>query len=325
MGWEMHDQTGSDAVPTHKTAICTLFEGDFHLGLAAFLNSLVHAGYAGRVWAGYRGVLPPWLNQLKKVSDKICEYVVADSVRLEFVPLATEIHLTNYKPQFMLDLLSGAARDCEYLWYFDPDICIRAPWSFFADWQRYGIALCQEIVNNNLPCDTPLRRQWAEIASSLGLSDPRALNHYYNGGMVGVARAHAGFLQIWKRLIEYAGANGCDLTAFMPGDREMPFHASDQDALNIAAMYSEFPLSTLGPQGMGFAAGDVKMYHAVGQKPWRGSFPLRALAGVPPTNAMKFFFTQVSEPIRVYSKSVLRAKRLSCATAALIGRFYSRK
>ena len=32
----------------------------------------------------------------------------------------------------------------------------------------------------------------------------------------------------------------------------MPFHASDQDALNIAAMYSVFPLSTLGPQGMGF-------------------------------------------------------------------------
>ncbi len=102
----------------------------------------------------------------------------------------------------------------------------------------------------------------------------------------------------------------------------MPFHASDQDALNIAAMYSKFPLSTLGPQGMGFIPGDVKMYHTVGQKPWRGSFFLRALAGVPPSNAMKFFFTQVSSPIRAYSSWRLAAKRLACSTAAFIGRFY---
>ena len=47
-----------------STGICTLFEGDYHLGLAAFLNSLMRAGYAGTVWAGYRGALPPWLGQL---------------------------------------------------------------------------------------------------------------------------------------------------------------------------------------------------------------------------------------------------------------------
>jgi hypothetical protein len=305
-------------------AVCTLFEGDFHCGLAAFVNSLVHAGYSGAVWAGYRGALPPWLSQLRKISDAEQIYMVADTIRLGFVPLTTEFHLTNYKPQFMLDLISGPARDCEYLWYFDPDICVRAPWFFFADWQRYGVALCQEIVDNNLPHDTPLRRQWTEIASSIGLSNPRALNHYYNGGMLGVAAGHVGFLRVWKRLIEYAGEGGCDLKVFMPGNRQLPFHASDQDALNIAAMYSEFSLSTLGPQGMGFSGGDVKMYHAVGQKPWRGSFIGRALAGVPPTGAMKFFLTQVSEPIRVYTPLTLAAKRLACAVAAAIGRFYRR-
>jgi hypothetical protein len=321
----MQDQPSLTAGPEGSAAVCTLFEGDFHIGLAAFLNSLVHAGFSGTVWAGYRGPLPPWIDQLKKVSDRNHVYLVANGIRLEFLPLTTEIHLTNYKPQFMLDLFFGPARGCEYLWYFDPDICLRAPWSFFADWQRYGIALCQEIVNNSLPHDSPVRRQWAEIAAAIGLgSNPRALNHYYNGGMVGVAAAHADFLRIWKRIIEYAGENGCDLTAFMPGNPDTPFHASDQDALNIAAMYSEFPLSTLGPQGMGFAGGDVKMYHTVGQKPWRGSFLLRALAGIPPTSAMKFFFTQVSEPIRPYSPLKLSANRLACAIAAFIGRFYRR-
>jgi hypothetical protein len=225
----------------------------------------------------------------------------------------------------MLDLLSGPAHGCDYLWYFDPDIFLRAKWSFFSKWRRYGIALCQDIVNNNLPANAPLRREWVEIASSIGLGNPQPLNHYLNGGMIGVAAVHAEFLRVWKRLIEHAGELGCDLKAFMPGDREMPFHASDQDALNVAAMYSEFPLSTLGPQGMGFVPGDVKMYHTVGQKPWRGSFLLRALAGNPPSSAMKFFLTQVSSPIRAYSWLELAAKRIACSTASFIGRFYARR
>jgi hypothetical protein len=307
------------------TAICTLFEGDYHFGLAALLNSLVQAGYAGTVWAGYRGALPPWLNQLERTAGTENDYLLAGKVRLMLLPQATEIHLTNYKPDFMLELLSGPASGYEYLWYFDPDIFIRVPWAFFTGWQRYGVALCQEIVNNILPENSPLRHQWSEVASSIGLSNPRPLNHYLNGGMVGVTASHAGFLQVWKRLIQRAGEMGCDLKAFMPGVREMPFHASDQDALNIAAMYSEFPLSILGPQGMGFVPGDVKMYHTVGQKPWRGSFLSRALAGIPPTNAMKFFLTQVSSPIRVYSPLHLGAKRMACSVAALIGRFYSRQ
>jgi hypothetical protein len=307
-----------------RSSICTLFEGDFHLGLAAFLNSLVRAGYSGQVWAGYRGPLPPWINQLEKLASGEQTFRVAGKVELIFSPVATDIHLTNFKPQFMLKLLSGPARECQYLWYFDPDIFIRARWDFFANWQRYGIALCQEIVDNNLPSDAPLRRDWMEIASSIGLKNPRALDRYYNGGMAGVPEVQAEFLDVWRRLLERAQASGCDLKTFMPGDREMPFHASDQDALNIAAMYSEFPFSTLGPQGMGFVPGDVKMYHTVGQKPWRGSFLLRALAGHPPSNAMKFYLTQVSSPIRIYSPLTLLAKRLECSLAALIGRFYRR-
>jgi hypothetical protein len=320
----MQDKFKPGAEPDDATAICTLFEGDFHLGLAAFLNSLFRSGYTGTVWAGFRGSLPPWVNQLRESSGTSGAYAIGEQLQLVFVPLAVDMHLTNYKPRFMLDLLAGPAHGCDYLWYFDPDICVRGPWEFFARWQRYGIALCQEIVDNNLPENAPLRHQWAEIASSLGLSDQRLLNHYYNGGMLGVAAAHADFLDLWERLIEHAGKSGCDLKAFMPGNREMPFHASDQDALNIAAMFTPHPLSTLGPQGMGFIPGDAKMYHTVGQKPWRGSFFIRALSGVPPSSAMKYFLTQVSSPIRAYSSAHLAFKKFGCAFAALIGRFYRR-
>lgn len=308
-----------------NTAICTLFEGDYHFGLAAFVNSLVRAGYSGTVFAGYRGALPPWLHQLRQQNVQGSGYMVGDQVRMVFLRLDTEIHLTNYKPQFMLNLLADQARDCEYLWYFDPDIFLCCAWSFFADWQRYGIALCQEIVSNILPENSPLRHKWMAIAANIGLKEPRPINHYYNGGMLGLPVCYASFLHLWKRLIEQAEVAGCDLKGFMPGGREMPFHASDQDALNIAAMYTEHPLTTMGPEAMGFIPSGFTMFHTVGAKPWRDSPLSRALAGFPPSRATKFFFTQVGSPIHPYPSLRLRAEKLACAVAALIGRFYCRR
>ena len=177
----------------------------------------------------------------------------------------------------MLDLFATHAQDCGYLWYFDPDIFIRCNWTFFADWQQNGIALCQEIVNNILPTDSPLRHKWMRIAADIGLNNPRPLNHYLSGGMVGVSSEHASFLHLWGRIIELARREGCDLGNFMSGNRESPFYGSDQDALNIAAMYTEHPLTTMGPEAMGFVAGGFTMYHAVGQKPWRGSLLLEGV------------------------------------------------
>ena len=42
--------TVQNAPMSYPSGICTLFEGDYDLGLAAFLNSLVHADYSGTVW-----------------------------------------------------------------------------------------------------------------------------------------------------------------------------------------------------------------------------------------------------------------------------------
>jgi hypothetical protein len=238
--------------------------------------------------------------------------------------LNVDIHLTNYKPEFMLNLLDNEARDCEYLWYFDPDIYIRANWSFFADWQSNGIALCQEIANNILPPDTPQRMSWIREAASIGFADPKPLHYYYNGGLAGVPREWAGFLEDWKRLIEMAGSRYCDLKNMSHGVIEAPFQCCDQDSLNIAAMYSKYPLSTLGPQGMGFIRGNVIMYHTVGKKPWRGSLLTNALKGIPPSDGFKYYFTQVTSPIRPYSRGALVAKKLACRIAAFIGRFYRR-
>ena len=310
--------------PACAESICTLFEGDYHFGLAAFINSLVRAGYSGTVWIGYRGALPPWIHQLKRLDPQGREYMVADQVRLVFLLLKTTIHFTSYKPQFMLDLLQDQARECSHLWYFDPDIFLRCTWSYFSNWQRYGVALCQEIVMNAFPESSPLRHKWMEVAAGIGLDRPRALNHYFNGGMVGLSAAHASFLDLWNRFIQLGEAAGGDIQQIQSGTRENTFCIPDQDALNMAAMYTEHPLSEMGPEAMGFETGGFTMYHTTGAKPWRGSLLWRALAGWPPTNAFRFFFTQVSSPIEAYSPWRLRGKKLSCAIATLIGRVYRR-
>src|ERR1700683_230786 len=137
----MADELDKQQKLGHRSGICTLFEGDYHIGVAALVNSLVNGGFSGTIWAGYRGALPPWLDQLQRSVGTENEFLVAGKVRLVLLAQATEIHLTNHKPDFMLDLLAGPASDCEYLWYFDPDIFIRVPWTFFVGWQRCGVAL----------------------------------------------------------------------------------------------------------------------------------------------------------------------------------------
>ena len=320
----MNESESSSSV--NEVGICTLFEGDYHLGLAAFVNSLVRAGYKGIVWVGYRGALPAWIDQLERVRGQAAdEFRVAGLIKLAFLKLDTTVHLTNYKPAFMLRLLAGEARRCKYLWYFDPDIFLMANWTYFEKWQSCGVALCQEIVDNIFPADAPLRQEWARIAAGAGFNTPRQVNHYYNAGMVGVPAEHRGFLEEWERLIQLADSLGYSMNVMARGSRDMPFNMRDQDALNVAVMYTKAPLSTLGPQGMGFIYGaSTVMYHAVGPKPWRGSILLRALQGLPPSGATKFFFTQVGGPIRVYSPVRLWAKRMACSIGALIGRFYRR-
>ena len=302
--------------------LCTLFEGDYHFGLAALINSLAQSGFQGSIAAGYRGALPPWIDQLKPL-DREGSYEVSPGVRIEFMRLDTAVHFTNIKPQFMQQLIRD--RGCKYIWYFDPDIVVRCPWSFYVRWVRHGVALCEDI-NGNLPANHPLRHRWSELVSPAGLRNPQPLSTYFNAGFIGLPATCSGFLDLWQKVTRIAESKGLDTRAFGKGDRTHPFSKADQDTLNIAAMYSEYPLTTMGAEAMGFVPGGVTMFHAVGAlKPWRKKMIWSALLGVPPSNVDKAFLACVNDPIRSYSRLGLAGRRIRCRIGALIGRFYHRR
>jgi hypothetical protein len=307
---------------SNDQVVCSLIEGDYHLGLAALINSIVQSGFSGLFWVGYRGKLPPWVNQLPPTPDG--GFRVGEAL-LAFEEIDNRGHFTQFKPEFMLRLFDRkiATRN---LWYFDPDITIRCEWEFYRRWIEFGVCLCQDITMGTMPSNHPIRREWIHAAQAIGWSVPVIQQErYYNGGFAALHHDHREFLDTWIAAMQLALSAGVDPHKLQHGTRASTFYSTDQDALNIAAMYSRSPLSTIGPEAMGFIPGGFTMFHSVGAgKPWRRKFLRSALVGIPPWNGDKHFLEYAAGPIHPFPAFQLKIKRITCATAALIGRFYRR-
>lgn len=316
-----------------NSVICTLYEGGYHFGVASLINSLHKHEFYGDVYIGYRGKLPFWANEAKVDSSITWEGAmnlqIASNLNLHFLPLVTEVHLTNYKPHFMLQVWDKCVKqiDIPGIFYFDPDIVIKCSWSFYENWISYGVALVHEIVWNDMPPTHPKRHQWMSVAHELGLSMKNKLQSQINAGFIGVNRNQLNFLGIWHQLIEHTAIKfGLDKTklsqSINPHDI---FYAGDQDLLNLTAMCTDESLSEMGPEGMDFINGGWTMSHAVGHpKPWQKKYILSAFKGNPPGKADRAFWVNAKSPLSCYSNNQIKMKRLSIAIAALIGRFYKR-
>lgn len=312
-----------DRSTKHHQVVCSLYEGDYHLGLAVLINSIVNGGFKGLFWIGYRGQLPPWLSQLSRREDGL--YKVGEAL-LGFELLESDVHFTHFKPEFMNRIFDHGIAG-KYLWYFDPDITIRCNWEFYERWVKHGVCLCQEITMGVMASDHPIRLEWMDLTRSAGWGEPvRKQERYYNGGFVGLATEHRQFLEIWEAANQLANSAGVDQGQFQTGSRANTFQFADQDAMNITAMYAGVPLTTVGPEGMGWIPGGFTMYHTVGgKKPWRKKFVRAALSGDPPWNGDKHFLECATGPIQPFAPGKLQSLRRQALLATLIGRFYSRR
>ncbi|MEO6731459.1 MAG: hypothetical protein ABIN01_09600 [Ferruginibacter sp.] len=319
------------------SAICTLFEGHYHYGIAALTNSLYKEGYRGSIYAGYRGPLPRWADlaeedpSLKWKNGKTLR--VADGLQLHFLPLETDYHLTNYKPDFMLELWNGPASPAQRMFYFDPDIVIVCSWLIFEEWVSCGVALSED-VNSPLSKHHPRRVAWRQYFGEKGIPLNFKENIYVNGGFVGVNLENKSFLELWKKIqITMApligGLNSSIFGNFnlleAAGGPFMPFYKTDQDALNASIEAGSHPVSFMGKEGMGFENGFVLMHHALGTpKPWKWKPYRQSLGGWPPRKVDLEYWKVAGGPIKATPVNVVRWRRVAMKITTAIGRFYKK-
>ena len=310
-----------DTTDARGDVICSLLEDDDHPGAAVLVHSILKAGFIGRFWLGYRGNLPYWASKLERRADGL--YVAGDAL-LGLHPVLWEEQLSSSKPEFMRLLIDqGLAR--RNLWYFDPKVTVRGTWSFFERWIAHGVCLCQENNMGIMPENHPLRLEWVEVARAAGWDEPEdRLERYFSSGFVGLHVMHRRFLETWSEAIELAGKSSFLSGSESKHTRANPFYLLDQDTMNLAAMYSGAPLTTIGPEGLGWVPGGFTMYHAGSGKPWQKKFLVSALMGNPPSNADKHFLSCADGPLHPFTSGWLRRRRLAVACASLVGRFHRR-
>lgn len=320
-----------------QSAICTLFEGHYHFGLAALTNSLYKQGFRGSIFAGYRGDIPPWAssakeNTLLKWKDGR-SFDVADGLQIHFLPVDTNYHLTNYKPDFMLQLWDGPASDAKRMFYFDPDIVIVNSWLLFEEWVSCGIALSED-VNSPLSYQHPRRVAWRRYFGENGISLSFKNIIYVNGGFIGLNLEDRKFLETWKNIQETMAPliGGLDRSIFgnghvslleQVGGPFMPFVKTDQDALNAAIEAGDHEISFIGKEGMGFEHGFNLMNHALGSpKPWNRKSYVQSLGGRPPRNVDLEYWKSAGGPIWATHRSVVSWNKIAVKVTRAIGRFY---
>lgn len=316
-----------------RSVICTLFEGQYHHGVAALCNSLYSQGYHGEIYVGYKGNLPTWsvkatLNQsLNWIGGQTLE--ISSGLRLHFLPLDTDYFLANYKPDFMLRLWQELAIEAEAMFYFDPDIIVTTPWGVFEEWVESGVALCED-VHSPKAMYHPVRVAWREYFGAKGFKLEFKEAFYANSGFIGVNVKDQSFLKAWQlvqeRMAPAIGGLSVSFLTLVPSLRPFaPFNLPDQDALNAAVEFWDGAISFVGKSGMGFAPDASLMSHAVGKgKPWIRKPLLQIVTGEVPRRADRDYWNLASGPIMSQSVSLIWRRRLAIRIAAMIGRFYSK-
>lgn len=314
-----------------ESTICTLYEGHYHYGVAALINSLHRYGFQGNVFIGYRGPIAPWVSQLTE-EDAVAwpnakSFRGSDQIKIHFLPVETSYHFTNYKPDFMTQVFNKVAQSSKYLFYFDPDIVNKCDWSFYKTWVDYGIAVVHEVTHNDMPHNHPKRHQWAETLKLIGRAPNKKMSSYLNAGFVGLKSTQLEFLYIWSELMGVAEKYfGFDKTRFSQSTSNSDmFRVGDQDLFNVAAMCCESPLSEFGPEAMDFINAGWLMSHTTGSpKSWKKNFLLSALDGKPPGSAEKEYWKNANGLITTTPSFTMKRKKMAIQIASFMGRFYRR-
>ena len=304
----------------NKTIVCTVFEGHYHKGVAAFVNSLYASGYEGVIWVGYKGTLPPWaVIETKENHYEVMK--VRDNLHLHFILFPPQAFLPYCKPEFMLELLDKYQPEAERIFYFDCDIIVKCAFSYFEEWVNYGVALCEDMGSPLSPTH-PLRHQWAHYFKKYNIILHQNDNQYVNGGFLGMKREAKGFLNTWKYVQEVMLEDIKEVKSVGLKDRSYMFNRTDQDALNVAKDATTEVLSIAGQDAMDFQGFGFIMSHAAGPtKPWENKWLSHVLKkGQRPPMTDRLFMNHTTSPINIYNNSERWRMKMHLKIATALGR-----
>lgn len=307
-----------DTTIEYNEVVVCLFDGDYHFGLAALVNSLVKNNFKGYINAAYRGVLPPWIKQLEKIGQNT--FKVSNNVIIHYENIETDMNLAFYKPYFIAQTFKDFSA-AEKVFYFDVDIVVNAPWSFFSNWLNDQVCLCLDSSYEYVHSNHPWRKDWKRLAN-LGEDFFSAETAYVNSGFIGITKINLVLIEKWRQLTErFSELGGSLKTCFQDGHNS---YKGDQDMLNAAiTVLPGIKLSLIGKEGMGFSQPAYLMTHAIAKaKPWNKNYLKHLIfEGQKPTYPERNFFSNSQTPIILFSRSTNHLKKTNLFLATLLGRF----
>lgn len=300
----------------------TLAEKKYFYGVAALINSIIkHGTYADKIVVGYRGELPSWLPKLEKSKNGLA-LTLDNGFIIDFVELEGDLHMVHEKPRWFYHLSTVLEPEANEYFFFDSDIILINRMSFFGEWVKQGVALCED-VNYDMSVNHPIRKQWIQLANRNNYVINTIPTRYYNSGFLGWTRETMPFISDWnncsKILMEVAG----DLKKFRVNDRTNVVLSANQDSLNLAVMVTNSNVSTIGPAAMGFHYGIKLMLHPLGHKPWNVSFISHIFNGIAPRPADLEFWKNVnSKHLKPYSDFKVKSKIFAIKCLKVTTRFF---
>lgn len=305
--------------------ITTLAENHYFYGVAALINSIIKNGtYADKMIVGYRGNLPKWLPTLHKTKNgRDC--TLDNGFVIEFVPVNGDLHMVHEKPKWFRYLTEVLEPKADEYFFFDSDIIILRRMSFFGEWVKQGVALCED-VNYDMSNTHPIRKQWAKLAIDNGKRITNQFDRYFNSGFLGWNRDTSQFVVDWDECSQILSKLSGDMKKFRVYDRTYIVLSTNQDSLNLAAMTTNCPISTIGPDAMGFRHGLQLMAHPLGAKPWKQKFIKDFFYGKSPRYADLLFWQFVNgNKIKPYSNYYVKYKIVLIKLLRFFSRFYGKK
>ncbi len=304
-----------------KPLLITLYQGDYHLGAAALINSALRHGFDGRIALYHDSEkLPAWTSHL--TADGPDKFRIG-LVEIAFHRIVAPRHFGYHKPFVMREALRNYP-DRGSIIYADPDVLFLAPWSFFESWILQGVAFCLDSQFPQLPAEHPWRATWRQLVKDATGLACRPVSNYPNSGFVALTRDQLPFLELWMALTEQFEKGGGDTKGFCLEERHRAI-VGDQDLMAAALMAWTGPTSILGPEGMGFTEYFYALSHDINRpKAWRRDFAREAVQGIKPSQGSAFFLEYADQPIPALSPRELNAKKLSFKVARTISRFWKR-